>query len=241
MKTPRPTTANSVSLLLFLILLCATSTNAQSTIMSAPSTDVVPPKRVYVEMDFITDYAWKKEDSFQNYVPRAVVGVGKNVEVGVNVSFTHQRGVDNPIEFQPNAKWQFYNNEGKGIAGAVGCIWYVPATNRVGTDTFGQCYSVVSKQFSGTYGPRFTGGGYVLIQSREDQGSRAGAIAGYQQPFARNAGFAIDWFSGDNRFGFINPALYVNLPRNSSLSGGYAIANHGAGRNYLFAYYGMQF
>ena len=72
---------------------------AQSTMMNAPSTDVVAAKKVYLEMDFITNYAWAQgDDRFANYLPRAVVGVGRNVEVGVNVSYTRVPGGGAPIE-----------------------------------------------------------------------------------------------------------------------------------------------
>ncbi len=79
---------------------------AQSTILNTPSTDVVAPKKVYVEMDFITSYAWQRDDEakFANYAPRVVVGVARNVEAGVNVSLTHVPGGDQPIELQPNLK-----------------------------------------------------------------------------------------------------------------------------------------
>src|SRR6185436_21127803 len=98
-----------VHLLVFTILLLVSSSAfAQTTIMNTPSTDVVASKKVYVEMDFLTNYAWKREGSFQNYIPRAVVGVAGNVEAGVNVSFTHVSGQNSPIEVQPNVKWQFY-------------------------------------------------------------------------------------------------------------------------------------
>src|SRR6185503_10332676 len=96
-----------------LLSFCASS-NAQSTVMNAPSTDIVSAKKVYLEMDFITNYAWAKGDErFTNYLPRAVVGVGDHIEVGANVSYTRVPGGGAPLELQPNAKWQFYNNEGK--------------------------------------------------------------------------------------------------------------------------------
>src|SRR3954471_11422427 len=104
---------------LFATLLLGTCarTRAQTTIMNAPSTDVVASKKVYVEMDFLTNYAWQRQGSFQNYIPRAVVGIARNVEVGVNVSFPHVDGEPGqPIEIQPNIKWQFYSNEGSGTA-----------------------------------------------------------------------------------------------------------------------------
>lgn len=210
--------------------------------MNAPSTDIVAAKQIYLEMDFITNYAWAKGDErFANFLPRAVLGVGKNVEVGANLSYTRVPGGGEPLELQPNAKWQFYSNEDKGLAAAAGCIWFVPITHRTGTDTFGQCYSVASKRFRGDYGPRFTGGGYTLVAARREQGTRTGAIAGYEQPLSNKLSFIVDWASGDNRFGYISPALNVTMPRHGALSGGYAIANRGRGRNWLFLFYGQQF
>lgn len=210
--------------------------------MNAPSTGVVAAKKVYLEMDFITNYAWARGDErFANFLPRAVVGVGHNVEVGANISYTRVPGGGEPIELQPNAKWQFYNNEEKGIAAAVGCMWFVPITHRSGTDTFGQCYSLVSKQFKGNYGPSFTGGAYRLIDAGADQETKTGVIAAYEQPLSNRLSFIVDWQSGNNRLGYISPALNVTTGRNGALSGGYAIANQGRGRNWFFLFYGQQF
>ncbi|HXT62150.1 MAG TPA: hypothetical protein VN696_03860 [Pyrinomonadaceae bacterium] len=225
-------------------LLCCFSSSAvaQSSIMNAPSSDVVAPKRVYVEMDFITNYAWQRDDArFANYLPRAVVGIGHKIEVGANVSYTHTPAGGAPIEVQPNVKWQFYRNEGKGVAAAVGCLWFVPLTHRAGTDTFGQCYSVVSKRFQGDHGPKFTGGGYGLVGASDNAGTKTGAIAAWEQPLADRFSFIVDWQSGQNRMGYLSPALNVTLPHNGSLSGGYAIANKGHHNNSLFIYFGQQF
>ncbi len=218
-------------------------TAAQSTILNTPSTDVVAPKKVYVEMDFISNYAWQRDDNskYANYSPRVVVGVARNVEAGVNVSFTQVPGGGEPIELQPNAKWQFYQNEKAGVAASVGCIGYLPITHRAGTDSLVQCYSVVSKKVSGDLGPRFHGGGYALIGASKAERTKAGAILAYEQPFSKRTGLLLDWLSGDNRFGSASPGLYILLPHNSSLSGGYTIANHGRGKNAFFLYYGTQF
>lgn len=214
---------------------------AQSTLMNVPSTDVVAARKVYVEMDFLTNYAWLRQGSFQNYIPRTVVGVGRNVEVGVNVSYTHVSGESQPLEVQPNIKWQFYNNEGNGTAAAVGCILYAPVTNRTDTSTFGQCYSVASKQLRGRFGPRFTGGAYALVHANEDERTKVGAIVGYEQPLVKKVSFIVDWFSGENRFGYVSPGFSFMTSKKSALTTGYAIANHGRGKNALFAYYGIQF
>ncbi len=238
MNIRRPT----LPLLAFFFLFGRTmDATAQSTLMNVPSTDVVSAKKLYLEMDFITNYAWERRDHFENYIPRAVIGVGKNIEVGANVSFTHVPGGGEPIELQPNAKWQFYNNEQNGIAAALGCIGYVPITHRVGARTIAQCYGVASKQLKGDHGPRFTGGAYTLLNARETQKTKTGAIVGYEQPIVDKVDFIVDWFSGDNRFGYVSPALSFTTPHDGSLSLGYTIANHGRGKNALFAYYGMQF
>src|SRR3977135_654763 len=192
-------------------------------------------------MEFLTNYAWQRQGSFQNYIPRTVIGVGRNIEVGVNVSYTHVSGESLPIEVQPNIKWQFYRNEGNRTAAAVGCILYAPVTHRAGTTTFGQCYSVASKQLRGRFGPRFTGGAYALLHASEDENTKAGAIIGYEQPLAKRVSLIVDWFSGDNRLGYVSPGLSFVTSKKSALTTGYAIANHGSRKNSLFAYYGIQF
>jgi hypothetical protein len=209
--------------------------------MNIPSTNVVDSRKIYLEFDFLTNYAWQREGSFQNYIPRTVIGVGKNIEVGANVSFTHVSGEDNPIELQPNIKWQIYSNESNGTAIAVGCILYAPVTHRAGTNTLGQCYSAASKQLPGRFGPRFTGGGYALLHANADEKTKAGAIIGYEQPLSGKISLLVDWTSGDNRLGYVNSALSFVTSKNSALTTGYSIANHGRGKNSLFAYYGIQF
>ena len=228
--------------LLFISLAGHRAVMAQSTIMNTPSTDVVEAKQVYLEMDFLTNYAWQREGSFQNYIPRAVVGVGRNLEVGANVSYTRISGGESqPIEVQPNIKWQVYSNEGNGTAIAVGCILYAPVTHRAGKDTLGQCYSVASKQLRGRFGPRFTGGPYVLINAGENERTKVGATVGYEQPLTKKFSFLVDWSSGDNRFGYVSPGFSFVTSKTSALTAGYTIANHGQGKNALFAYYGIQF
>ena len=222
-----------------LLCTCAES-RAQTTILNTPSTDVVASKKVYVEMDFLTNYAWQREGSFQNYIPRVVVGIPGKLEAGVNVSFTHISGQDLPVEVQPNVKWKFYNNEKAGVAAATGCILYTPMNHRAGTDTLGQCYVVGSKQFSGNRGPRFHGGAYSLVGAPSER-TKQGAILAYEQPLFNRFSFLVDWFSGDNRFGYVSPGISIATSKSTALTTGYAIANHGSGKNALFVYYGKQF
>src|SRR5712691_10206394 len=102
---------SSIALFTGILLSSFGTAAAQSTIATVPSTDAAAAKKVYLEFDFISQYANHHESGFQSYVPRVVVGVGHNVEVGANLVYTDGFGVNQPIEIQPGVKWQFYRSE----------------------------------------------------------------------------------------------------------------------------------
>ena len=213
---------------------------AQSTIFNIPSTDVVAAKKVYVEFDLITHLESHDKGGFQTYVPRAVVGVGKGVEVGLNVAATDSAG-PTVVYAQPNIKWQFWASEEKGAAMTFGAIAYTPLRNRSDNDTFGFFYGNMSKKFKGDYGPRFTIGGYGIGGLDVAGVDKGGAMVGYEQPVAKKVSFVADWFSGKNGFGYVTPGFSIALPKNSLLNIGYSVGNTGRKNNGLFVYYGITF
>jgi hypothetical protein len=215
---------------------------AQSTLFNIPSTDVVAKKKVYLEMDFMSHLESHRDGGFQVYVPRAVVGVGKRTEIGLNAAFVDAGAPNQPVELQPNLKHKIYQNEGNGVAVSAGGILYLPITNRSGTDTFGLIYTVVSKQVKASHGPRFTGGAYGLVGRVSGSGTNSGAIVGYEQPLLPGkVSFVTDWLSGKNRFGYVTPGLSFTVSKTSSLYAGYSIGNQGRKNNALFVYYGITF
>ncbi|HXG65671.1 MAG TPA: hypothetical protein VNO70_11230 [Blastocatellia bacterium] len=231
----------SVGLLIALMAVCNTTAAAQSTLFNIPSTDAVPKGKTYLEFDFISHLESHSNGGFQTYVPRAVFGLGKGVEIGANLSFTDALAPDQPVELQPNLKWQFYSNEDNGLAASAGIIGYLPIANRNGVDDFALVYSNVSKKFKGQYGPRLTGGAYGLVGREDGLGTKGGAIVGYEQPLHAKVSFVADWLSGYNRFGYVTPGLAFTLPKNSLLYAGYSIGNEGRKNNALFLYYGITF
>jgi hypothetical protein len=238
--------ANSISralapfaAMLLLVVLNNQTSTAQSTIFNVPSTDVVAEKKVYLEFDFVSHLESHSNGGFQTYVPRVVVGVGKGVEVGVNVSATDAAAPDQPVYVSPNVKWQVYSSEEKGTAFSVGGLVYTPVAHRVGADTFGFVYFVASKKFKAANGPRVTGGAYALPGLRGDLGTKGGAIVAYEQPLFKRTSFAGDWFSGKNAFGYVTPGLSFAVSKQSLLNVGYSIGNHGRKNNALFVYYGI--
>ena len=234
-------TISALGALVLLTLLQTQTIKAQSTIFNIPSTDVVAPKKVYLEFDFLSHFESHADGGFQIYAPRAVFGVAKGVEAGVNVTAVDALAPDQPIYVSPNVKWQFYNNEKNGVAVAAGGLLYTPIAHRAGADTYGFVYSVVSKKVKADYGPRFTGGAYGLPGLRDGLGTQGGAIVGYEQPLAKTVTFVADWFSGKNAFGYVTPGISITLPKSSLLNIGYSIGNQGRGNNALFVYYGITF
>lgn len=222
-------------------LALADSVSAQSTLFNIPSTDVVARKHVYTEFDFFSHLEDHEDGGFQAYTPRVVAGVGGNVEVGTNVAFFDALVPDQPVELQPNIKWQFYNDADSGVAAAAGAILYTPIANGDDVDTFGSLYFTVSKKFKGDHGPRLTGGAYGLVGRDDDTGTKGGAILGYEQPLHPKVTFVTDWLSGNNRFGYVTPGFAFALPRNSYFYAGYSVGNSGRKNNALFLYYGITF
>jgi hypothetical protein len=231
-----------VFLITLLLVTITQRVPAQSTLFNIPSTDVVAKKKVYLEFDFISHLEDHKDGGFQSYVPRAVFGLGKRTEVGLNAAFIDTLAPDQAVELQPNIKHQFYQNEGNGVTVAGGGILYLPITNRTGTDTFGMVYTVVSKQVKTTHGPRVTGGAYGLVGRVSGSGTNGGAIVGYEQPLVTGKiSFVADWLSGRNRFGYLTPGLSITVSKTSSLYAGYSVGNQGRKNNALFVYYGITF
>ena len=234
-------TTSALGALVLLTLLQTQTTKAQSTIFNIPSTDVVAPKKVYLEFDFLSHFTSHANGGFQIYAPRVVVGVAKKVEAGINISVVDTLTPNQPVYVSPNVKFQVYNNESNGVAVAFGGLLYTPIAHRTGADTYGFFYSVVSKKVKGDHGPRVTGGAYGLPGLSDGLGTKGGAIVGYEQPVSKRVSFVADWFSGKNAFGYVTPGFSISLPKSSLFNVGYSIGNHGRGNNALFVYYGITF
>ncbi len=226
--------------LALLLLVAAHPAQAQSTLFNIPSTDVVGTSGAYAEFDYFAQIPGSSPRSYA-YVPRVVVGLGGNVEAGVNVAAFKSYGTQ--WYLQPNVKWKFAANDEKGVAASVGTILYTPMNNRssFGDKFYGLAYANVSKKVSGDYGPRFTIGPYGLYSIDKSAGTRGGVIAAYEQPIAPKVQFVADWFSGSNGFGYVTPGFSFTLPGNGLFNAGYSIGNSGYHNRSLFLYYGVSF
>src|ERR1044072_922523 len=108
-----PSTATHAGIIsaLALLFLCAAAdaARAQQTIFNVPSTDVLERGKVYFELDA----SFKPNDSealghFSSFVPRVVVGAGRRVELGLNVTGNVQPGPD-ATTLLPTFKFKAYD------------------------------------------------------------------------------------------------------------------------------------
>ena len=222
---------------------------AQSTIFNIPTTDTVAAKKGYFEFDYLAQLPKPDAGQFQIFMPRLVVGVAPNVEVGVNFANTHYSDDGGTwSQIQPNIKAKFYNNDDAGVAAAAGVIFYTGLNKRDDQDSWTMFYAEVSKKVkSGNFGPRFHGGIYGTASYGDDE--QVGAILGYEQPVSGKVSVVADWFSGKNFWGYFTPGISVTLPHSGLLNIGYSIGNNAynddegndSHNKALFIYYGITF
>ena len=214
-------------------LLVFTANNfAQQTIFNVPSTDVLDKKQVYVELDA----AFKTNNQpalskFSSFVPRIVVGIGNNVEIGMNVIGNVQPGSDSTT-FVPTAKWKFYENKKKDLGLIGGTHVYIPVRNRA-YNIGSYSYLAASKTIKKT---RLTAGGYLASKNVfAAKAVRGGGQFGFEQTINGKVSFAADWITGKHASGYFTPGLVYKPTPKLATYWAYSIGNADAKRgNHFF-------
>ncbi len=175
---------------------------AQQTIYNVPSADVLESATVYFETDQYFR-PWKTESGRSgNFFMRGVVGVGYNVELGINVGpFDYLRRSNPFIDFA--AKWkpfsvEFGDEKKPGALGIyVGNHAGVGLRKDVEGDFRDFLYGAASLKLP-VLQTRLGVGPYFATRRVFDDRSRGGVLATFEQPVSRIDGllFAADWFSG---------------------------------------------
>ena len=193
-----------ISLGMVLIFLTGTIANAQQTIFNVPTSDVLDVGKVYVELD--ASFKTNDEDAlhkFSSFVPRLVVGVGGNVEVGLNVTGNIQPGADSTT-LVPTVKWKFYKNEKKQVALFGGTNVYIPVRNRA-YNIGSYSYIALSKTIKKS---RITAGGFVASKNVfAPNAVRGGGQFGFEQAVNSKFTVAADWVTGRHASGYFTPGV----------------------------------
>jgi len=207
---------------------------AQQTIFNVPTTDVLDKGKVYVELDA----SFKTNDQttlkkFSSFVPRLVVGVGGNIEVGLNVTGNIQPGADSTT-LVPTLKWRFYQNEEKDLALIAGTNVFIPVRNRaynIGTYSYVEGSKTINKT-------RLTAGGYVASKNVFAANAvRAGGQFGVEQTLNSKVTLAADWITGRHSSGYFTPGVFYKPHPKVTTYWGYSIGNAEASRgNHFFLF-----
>lgn len=220
-----------ITILIFIALFII-PVSAQQTIFNVPTTDVMDKGKVYVELDasFKTNNQAALQ-KFSSFVPRVVVGVGNNVEVGLNVLGNIQPGADSTT-LVPTVKWKFYQNEKKGLALIGGTNVYLPVRNRA-YNIGSYSYLATSKTIKKT---RLTAGGYVASKNVfAPNAVRSGGQFGFEQSVNDKFTVAADWITGKHANGYFTPGVIYKPTPKLTTYWAYSIGNTNAGKgNHYF-------
>jgi hypothetical protein len=231
---------NQIAITIVIAFFFVGAAGAQQTIFNVPSPDILGRGKVYVELDG----SFKPADQmalsrFSSFVPRLVVGVGSNVEVGLNVTGNIQPGADSTAVV-PTVKWRFYQNEKSGVAIVAGTDLFIPVRNRT-YDIGTYWYLSISKTLNKT---RLTGGVYVASKNVfAPDAVRGGGQFGIEQVVSNKFSVAADWITGKHSSGFFTPGFIYKPTTRLTTYWAYSIgnANASAGNHFFLFEAGYNF
>lgn len=205
---------------------------AQQTLYNLPTPDILPRGGVYGELDNTFKTTFPK--TFEP-VPRMVAGLGRELEVGVNVT-----GLTVPgkplVGVEPVVKW----------GAAIGHFRFTlvnyaelsaPSAGRSGLVARHMVIAHFSR--SSRFG-QWVAGGYNATRGFLDRGDRAGVMAEYLKPLRSGLTFGAEWMSGNQALGLLSPGLTYSRGQQSFYLS-YELGNHNGHRNGVEFEYGFRF
>lgn len=193
---------------------------AQQTVFNVPSGNVLEPGKIYGELDV----TYKHADDSAGFTPRFVVGIGKRVEVGLNVN-----GLGTPADLQttlsPTIKWKAFDGGKNGWAFLVGDDLFIPVQNKT-YEAGNYVWAEVTKTWNTK--TRATIGAYHFTPNVVAAAQRAGGQFAIEQPLCSRVTLAADWYTGAHALGFITPGIIIKLTSKLTWYGTYQVGNRGA-------------
>src|SRR5688500_3592826 len=115
MHAKTSTTLLAISLLA-LPFISGNNARGQSSLFSIPTTDVLEKGSTYFEADFDANLFRPSAERWQSFGAMVIRGVGRRSEIGLNVYSVRTSGGFEPLELQPNFKFNVYQNESNGFS-----------------------------------------------------------------------------------------------------------------------------
>ncbi len=206
--------------MLFLLLSSLTA-HAQQTIFNVPSGDVLKKGEVYLEVDVPLRLHAPR---FVSFVPRIVIGVGRRLEVGVNLTGNLQPGPDSTT-LAPALKWKAYDGKENGWAFVLGDNLQVPLRNRaynIGNYAYAHLYKTFGR------GTRIGFGAYDFTAGVVAPGAnRAGGQFTFEHPVHSKITLAADWYTGKHASGYFSAGAIAKPHPKVTLYTAYSLGNTG--------------
>lgn len=229
-----------VSSLAAILIGLAIFTSAQQTVFNVPTADILENGKVYFEIDMsfkaVNQEALRK---FSSFVPRIVAGIGKNLELGLNLTGNVKPGADTTT-LVPAIKWRFYQNDEKSLTLFTGQNFYIPVRNK--SYKFGSyTYIAASKTIHKT---RFTTGGFVFSKNVVAPNAiRGGGQFAIEQTITSKLNLNIDWFTGKHSNGYLTTGAAYKLTKKLTGIASYSFGNSDLlkGNHYMYFELGYNF
>lgn len=207
------------SYLPFLVLFAASSTYGQQTVFDVPSADVLDKGKVYFELDGTV----RPVDFLSTFTPRVVVGLGHQIEVGVNLNGLSAPAIGQ-LEISPTVKWRIWDQQSSGWLLYIGDDIFFPVRERT-YNAGNYFYACFAKEWR--HGPRIGFGGYDFTRNVVATGNRAGGQFTFEQRVSNRLTLAAEWYTGNQAAGYVNPGAIVKLTPKLTLYAAYQMGNAG--------------
>lgn len=206
-------------LLLLLVVFPVRGTYAQETVFDVPSADVLDKGKMYGELDGTV----RVVDPLATFTPRFVVGIGHQIEVGVNFDGLSAPDVGE-LEISPTVKWRIWKARTSGWSFLVGDDWFFPVYKR-SYDAGNYAYAFFAKEWK--HGTRIGFGGYDFTRNVVASGNRAGGQFTLEQTVNKRLTLAAEWYTGNSTVGYVNTGAVIKLTQKLTLYTAYQIGNAG--------------
>jgi hypothetical protein len=191
----------------------------QQTVFDVPSADVLEKGKVYGELDGTV----RPVDPLATFTPRVVVGVGHQIEVGMNFDGLSAPALDQ-LAISPTVKWKLWKDRTSAWSFYVGDDVLFPVRKR--TYSAGNyVYAFFAKEWK--QGTRICIGGYDFTRNVVAAGNRAGGQFTFEQRVNNRLTLAAEWYTGNTAVGYVNPGAILKLNSKFTLYAAYQIGNAG--------------
>lgn len=206
-------------MLLLLVSFSVRGVYAQQTVFDVPSADILDKGKVYFEQDVTV----RVVDPYATFTPRVVVGIGHQIEVGVNFDGLSAPTV-NELDISPTAKWRIWKARTSGWSFLVGDDLFFPVYQR-SYDAGNYAYAFFAKEWK--HGTRISAGGYDFTRNVVATGNRAGGQFTIEQTLNKRLTLASEWYTGNSAVGYVNTGAVIKLTQKFTLYTAYQIGNTG--------------